>query len=155
MMEAWVITLLVLAIVGAIIGLSFLIIHNRRKWSCTDQGCELVLGGDYSSHPECKKACDDAHKAADEGEADDEASSSEGEEDDEPDHSFACAANGQCIPVKGKETAPFTTMGHCANSCKPPVRTVLVNPYYPQSMFPRPWRRRRHRRRHSRGKKDE
>ena len=130
-----------MTIVLAGVGVSLLIIRSHRKWKCTETGCELVLGGDHASHPECKKACDKVQKEAEE--ADDEASSGE----EENGHSYMCAANGQCVPVKGSHTAPFTSMEHCTNNCAVPS-TVVVNPYYPQSMFPRPWGRHWSRRRH-------
>lgn len=138
-MDVWAIVLIIvllLCIIGLVI---WHIMSLRMKWKCTDKGCEFVLNGDYNSHPECQKACN-----ADNSDADDEYSSDESEEP----VTYMCAANGQCIPTEG---STGVSLEHCVTHCKPPVQTVLVNPYYPQSMFPRyPYHPRRPRRSKSR-----
>lgn len=29
---------------------------DGKKWSCSESGCELVLGGEYDTEEECKKS---------------------------------------------------------------------------------------------------
>lgn len=55
-MENWTmaIILLVLAIGGLCL---YFMLKPKRKWSCKDGGCEVVINGDFESEQKCLQSC--------------------------------------------------------------------------------------------------
>lgn len=56
-MESWVIaTILILFVV--VIGLCLYFMNRpKKKWSCKDGNCELIINGDFESEQKCLKRC--------------------------------------------------------------------------------------------------
>lgn len=125
-----------------LLALGFLVYNNmRRKWRCTESGCEQVFGGDYSTHEKCVSACAKKKSLKTVTFADQEAA-------------YACTSEYKCIEA---DEGDYSSMEACEKNCQKPT-TYYAPSYYPQSLYygrPYYWGygghgRRRGRRRHRR-----
>ena len=91
--------------------------YGFKKWSCTENGCERVIGGQFRTRDDCLKSCQESR-------------------------TYNCQVNADgsrhCVEA---DDGDFTDLNACQENCQPPQVVQVPYPVYSPVLIGRPRRR--------------
>jgi hypothetical protein len=106
-----------------IVVFGLLFYENLKRWKCTENGCERIIGGDYKTKTQCETVCNhNTHPI------------------NKPPSRYTCTNNFACVESDQGLYSDKTT---CENECIKPSPhigyTNNPNYYYPQTLYQQPY----------------